>query len=299
MSVHIIPATMSTNAIIKASNLTIQNVTIGDLRLGNKGNKTVPIKYSGQSLQIRLPKLTYPMGINIKQTDNGTDYKLSASFHGCDPYAKEKVRTVETEVQNLYNFILDLQAKLLDTAVANSVKWFGKSRDKAVLADIMKQSLSPSVTKVNGEWVPNGQYPPSLRMKVPVYDGKVSMSVAQGGSDIEVEVEDLPRLFPKHVAAAVVVTPSIYISGQGFGITWRITYASVSAPTRMTASKIFSDEIEEEVVSSSSTAAVEDEEQQQEEEQVEETPTAPAPAPEPTPAPAPVKGNRRRVVGAS
>lgn len=287
---------MSTNAIVKASNLSIQNVTIGDLRLGNKGNKTVPIKYSGQSLQIRLPKMTYPMGINIKQTDNGTDYKLSASLHGCDPYAKEKVRTVETEVQNLYNFILDLQSKLLDTAVANSGKWFGKSRDKAVLADIMKQSLSPSVTKVNGEWVPNGQYPPSLRMKVPVYDGKVSMSVAQGGTDIEVEVDDLARLFPKHVSASVVVAPSIYISGQGFGITWRVTYASVSAPTRMTASKIFSDEIEEEVVSSSSAAAVEEEENQQEEQQ-EEAP--PAPAPEPTPAPAPVKTNRRRVVGAS
>jgi len=291
---------MSTNAIIKASNLNIQNLTFGDLRLGNKGNKTVPIKYSGQSLQIRLPKMTYPMGINIKQTDNGTDYKLSASLHGCDPYAKEKVSNVTSDIQNLYNFILDLQTKLLDTAVANSVKWFGKSRDKAVLADIMKQSLSPSVTKVNGEWVPNGQYPPSLRMKVPVYDGKVSMSVAQGDADIEVEVADLPRLFPKHVAAGVVVSPSIYISGQGFGVTWRITYASVSAPTRLTASKVFSDEIEEEVTSSSSAT---NEEEEHEEQEHEETPTAPAPTPvvEQTPAPAsaPAKGNRRRVVGAS
>jgi hypothetical protein len=80
---------MATNAIISASSLDINKVSFGDIRTNAKGGKTVPVKYNGQSLQIRFPRMNYPMGINIKETDNGMSYTLSATMKGCDPFAKD------------------------------------------------------------------------------------------------------------------------------------------------------------------------------------------------------------------
>lgn len=300
---------MATPAIISASNLDINNVTFGDIRLNKNGGKSVPIKYNGQLLEIRVPRLRYPMGVKVKATNDGkTKYSLSASLRNCDPYAKERVQGTVDELQTLYNFVLDLQEKLVNTATTNSAKWFGKSRDKAVLTALMKQSLNPSADLVNGEWVPNGKYPPSLVMKVPVYpknDGQgvsIAMSLVKGTEQVELtDVKTLEACFPKNVEAAVVVAPSVYVSGQGFGITWRITNARTTTPKRVTASDIFRDEIEEELRGGGDSGTkVEEEYQPEEEEQhyeevVEETPTAP---PAPTPS-ASAPANRRRRGAAS
>lgn len=238
---------MSTNAIISSSNLDISKVSFGDVRPNKAGGKAVPIKYSGQPLQIRLEKTVYPMGVNVKENENGTAYTMSLTLKGCDPYAKERAGPETGSFGTLYNFLQDLQTRILDTSEQNSTKWFGKSRSRSVLEDTMKQFISPSVEKMNGEWVPSGKYPPSFRMKVPVYDGQVSMDVTDSyGKPVEVTPDNIQSVFPKRVEASVVVSPSIYVTGQGFGVTWRLLYAKVSPPQRTTAADIFRDEIEQE-----------------------------------------------------
>jgi hypothetical protein len=285
---------MSTIAIVSSSNLDINKVSFGDIRLNKAGGKSVPIKYNGQPLQIRLEKTAYPMGVNVKETDNGTAYTMSLTLKGCDPYAKERAGSDAGSIGVLYNFLQDLQTKVLDAAEQNSLKWFSKTRSRTVLEDTMKMFISPSVEKVNGEWVPSGKYPPSLKMKVPVYDGRVSMDVTDSfGKPVEVTTDNIQQVFPKRVEASVVVSPGIYVSGQGFGVTWRVSYAKVSPPQRATAADIFRDEIEQEV---QTTTAVPiqppQEEMEVEQEEISvpyvETPTAPPPAP--------AKNRRRAVV---
>jgi hypothetical protein len=147
----------------------------------------------------------------------------------------------------LYNFLLDLQEGVLQHATKNAKKIFGKERSLEVLRDTMKSFISPSVEKVNGEWVPTGKYPPSLKMKVPVYGGDVAMDVTDHmGKRVEIDIDNLASVFPKRCEASIVVSPSIYVTGTGFGVTWRITYAKVSPPQRTTAADVFRDEIEEE-----------------------------------------------------
>lgn len=228
-------------------NLDINKVSFGDIRSNAKGGKSIPIKYNGQSLQIRVPKAMYPMGVNIKENESGTTYQMSLTLKGCDAYAKERAGSEAGEFGLLYNFLLDLQEKLLQTATAQSVKWFNKARSRDVLADTMKQFISPSVEKIDGAWVPSGKYPPSFRMKVPVYDGQVSMDVVgSDGKPIAVDLDNLPLIFPKRCEASLVVAPSVYVSGQGWGVTWRITYARVAPPQRMSAAQVFADEIDQE-----------------------------------------------------
>jgi hypothetical protein len=289
---------MATNAIISSSNLDVSKISFGDIRANKAGGKSVPIKYNGQSLQIRLEKATYPMGVNVRVSENGTNYTLSLTLKGCDPFAKERATGESGTVGTLYNFLQDLQSKLLDTAEANSVKWFGKSRSRSVLEDTMKQFISPSVEKVNGEWVPTGKYPPSLKMKVPVYDGRVAMDVTDSqGKPVAVDVDNITNVFPKRVEASIVVSPGVYVSGQGWGVTWRVSYARVAPPQRTTAAQVFADEIEQEVRSETVKAGEEEEEFQAQEEEVPYVETPSAPPPPVVAAPAPAK-NRRRVAGA-
>jgi len=289
---------MATNAIISSSNLDVSKISFGDIRANKAGGKSVPIKYNGQSLQIRLEKATYPMGVNVRVSENGTNYTLSLTLKGCDPFAKERATVESGTVGTLYNFLQDLQSKLLDTAETNSVKWFGKSRSRSVLEDTMKQFISPSVEKVNGEWVPTGKYPPSLKMKVPVYDGRVAMDVTDSqGKPVAVDIDNITNVFPKRVEASIVVSPGVYVSGQGWGVTWRVSYARVAPPQRTTAAQVFADEIEQEVRSETVKAGEEEEEFQAQEEEVPYVETPSAPPPPVVAAPAPAK-NRRRVAGA-
>lgn len=282
---------MATIAIVSSSNLDINKVSFGDIRLNKAGGKSVPIKYNGQPLQIRLDKTVYPMGVKVTENENGTTYNMSLTLKGCDPYAKDRAGPDAGSLGTLYNFLQDLQKRILDTAETNSTKWFGKSRSRSVLEDTMKQFISPSVEKVNNEWVASGKYPPSLKMKVPVYDGRVAMDVTDSyGKPVEVTTDNIKQVFPPRVEASVVVSPGIYVSGQGFGVTWRVSYAKVSPPQRTTAADIFRDEIEQEV-NTATAVPLEETEVEQEEISVpmmEETPTAPAPAP------APQQKNRRR-----
>jgi hypothetical protein len=280
---------MSTNAIVPQSTLDFNQVSFGDVRLNKAGGKSIPIKYSGQNLQIRLEKATYPMGVNIRENENGTTYNMSLSLRGCDAYAKERAGADAGSTGKLYNFLLDLQEGVLQHATKNAKKIFGKDRSLEVLRDTMKSFISPSVEKVNGEWVPTGKYPPSLKMKVPVYGGDVAMDVTDHvGKRVEIDIDNLATVFPKRCEASIVVSPSIYVTGTGFGVTWRITYAKVSPPQRTTAADVFRDEIEEEqrssavaqpTVEESAAPAYEEESQPQEEVSVPVAAPAPSPAP--------------------
>jgi hypothetical protein len=291
------------NAIVAQSNLDASKISFGDIRMNKAGGKSIPIKYNGQNLQIKLDKATYFQGVNVKETPNGTAYEMKLSLRNCDPYAKERAGADAGSIAPLYNFLLDFQEKVIQEAVKNSKKWFGKDRSEPLVRETMKLFLSPSVERVNGEWVPSGKYPPALKMKVGVYDGRVAMDVTDHlGKPLQVDVDNITEIFPKRVEASVVVAPSIYVTGTGFGVTWRVTFARVSPPQRITAADVFRDEIDEEIKQGPAAtlpAVVEalDEEQQQEEVTVPFV-SEEAPAPAPVPAPAPAAGKSRRTKAA-
>jgi hypothetical protein len=290
---------MSVPAVINASNLDINKVSFADIRANkNNGSKSIAIKYSDQNFQMRIPKLQYPMGVSVKETENGTNYTMLASLRGCDSYAKERANSDAGEIGQMYNFLKDLEEKIIKTATAQSKNWFGRERKEDVLRDSMKTIVSPCVEKQGSEWVPSNKYPPSFRMKVPVYPDqsgvpKVNMDVVDMSKrPIAVTTDNLQQVFPKRMQASFIVSPSIYVSGQGFGVTWRISHAQVSAQSRVSAADLFEAEDEPEDVPQ--VAQVPQAEEQTQEEQVfeQESPSAAAPAP------APAKPARRRVAAA-
>jgi hypothetical protein len=92
--------------------------------------------------------------------------------------------------------------------------------------------------------VPNGKYPPSVRFKLPVYDGKVCMDIIDDASnDVVVDhPSDLPDAFGKGCACKIIAQGSIYVIGQAFGLTWKPCYVEVSKRRRVTARDLFKED---------------------------------------------------------
>lgn len=296
---------MSTNALVlPVSKLDINRVSFVVGQAKNGRNPSINIKYDGQNFQMRLPRMKFPGGVLIRDTEQNDSktYTLIGSLSGCDPYAKEHSTSTD-DTAKFYNFLLDLEEKIIAAAVENSVKWFGKKRSEEAIRDGFKKLMRVSVDKVDGEYVPNGKYPPSLTIKVPVYDGRVSMDIIDNrGNPIYVTPASLTSVFPKAVESNLVVSGSIYIiAGGGFGVTWRLNYAQVFPQARVTAASVFADDIEEEedetVSAPASTPAparaLTSDETALDVEIPDLPEDAPAPAPVPeTPAPS---GRKRRV----
>jgi hypothetical protein len=293
------------NGPIHSNSININDVTfqVGQAKAGR--NPPISMRYNGNSLLIRLPRVGYPGGVLVREGETGMKtYTLIGSLKGADPYAKERSAGAD-DLGKLYNLLKDLDEHIIKAAVENSPKWFGKKRSEEAIRDAFKPILSVSTDKVDGEYVPNGKYPPSFRVKVPVYDNRVSTEIvdAQRNPVTYVTPESLTSIFPKGVEANLVVSGSIYvIAGGGFGVTWRLTAAQVFPQIRRTAAQMFDDE------SAAPPTVVDDEESQppaqpptQNDEDSEygngQAQSAPSPAPAPTSAAA-VRSRRKPAGGA-
>lgn len=238
---------MATSAIVSMRNLDISKVSFTEPRKNAKGGTSVSIRYDGQNFQLRIPKMKYPAGVFVREDDKTgkVDYKLIGSLPGCDPYIQERAGDEAGDYGKLYNFLRDLEEKLITTATANSTKWFGKTRTEAGIRDSFKQILSASRDKGASE--PNGKYPPSFGVKIPVYDGQVKMQVIdQKGNPVYITSDNITEVFPKRVEANLVISPSIYVVNASFGVSWRVEYAQVFPSERPSARNVFM--AEEEVV---------------------------------------------------
>lgn len=234
---------MSTNAIVNVTNASIDLVSFPEAKRNKQGGLGVRMLYGGQNFSLRLPRMSFPGGLLQREDEKSGNisYSLIGSLKGCDPYAKVR-STGDDDMAKLYNFLLDLQEKLIQNATENSSKWFGKKRGEESIRDSFNERsiLSVSSDKNGDEYVPNGKYPPSFRLKLPVYDGKVSMDVVDAATKpVFLTVDSLRSVFPKGVAANLIVSGSVYIIGQSFGVTWRVSMAQVFPQSRLTAASAF------------------------------------------------------------
>ena len=257
-------------------------------------NPAINIKHDGQNLQLRVPRLGFPGGVMVRtdEKSGSTSYTLMGTLKDCDPYAT--IPASETsDIAKFYNFLLDLEKGIKTAAVENSAKWFGKKRSQEAIDDGFNRIIGTSKDNIDGEWVPNGKYPPSFKCKVPVYDGRVSTEIVDGKRDpVYATPEALTSIFSKGVEANLVVSGSIYvIAGGGFGVTWRLQKAQVFQKKRTTAADVFDDEDDTPVATTSAPAPVVEEDAPS---QLDETdrPVTPDQATQPAPPNAPQRKRR-------
>lgn len=279
---------MNTPTIVNISNFDINRVTFVKVP-STKANRspTINIKYDGQNFQLRLPsRMNTRLFEKMDENKGEISYKLSTNLTNCDPWGKERA-SGETDCEKLYNLVVfDLKEKILAAAEKNSIEWFGKQRSKEGLSESFTDMYMLSSTKEGNIYVPNGKYSPSFRIKVPIYNNKVSASVVDAGrNDVSVTPDTLKNTFQPNTEVNMVVSPSIYtMNGGGFGVTFKLSYAQVFPKSRITAASIFADE--EPATQTQNTNIEEYLDDQPEEEQVTTTPPRPVTPPQLPAAPA-------------
>lgn len=233
----------------------------------------------GRNLEV-LMRIGFPGGLMVRTDEKSgvTSYSLMGTLVGCDPYGVEKSEG-KTDLQKFYNALLEMENMLIKYAVDNSVKLFGKKRSEEGIREGFNRLVGTSKDNVDGEWKPNGKYPPSFKIKVPVYDNRVSTEIVDGKRNpLYATPESLTSIFRKGVEANVVISGSIYvIAGGGFGVTWRLGKAQVFSRASVTAADIF--KVEEEDVPVPAPVLEEEESQLDSERPVTpvDQPTEPAP----------------------
>lgn len=271
---------MAAPAVINTTKISASDIQFADPRKNKNGGVSIGFKYNNQNVQFRIPQVNFPGGLQVKENPNKdgsvtVSYNLAASLNGGDPYGQTRSDD-SSETAKAYNFFYDLQERIIQTAVERSVQWFGKKRSEDSIRDSFNKFVSVSVDKVDGAWVPNGKYPPSLRMKLPVYDGKVAMELIDNeDNDVELNEGNLVNVFSKGSSAKLVLQGQLYFVGQSFGVTWKPSYGQIFQRKRATARDFFKrdeDDVEE---------AVEENAEETEEATEETHEETSAPVPEP------------------
>jgi hypothetical protein len=152
--------------------------------------------------------------------DNGESdgkYSISLNFPN-DEYRKP---ATDAFLQKLKDF----ENQILDDAVKNSDLWWGEEMSREVCKHtffpFLKYSKNKDTKKIDLS------KPPSIRAKVPYYDGKWRVEIYDtkdkqifpSENDMLTPVDFIPKLSQ---VACVLQCGGIWIGGKGWGLTWKL-----------------------------------------------------------------------------
>jgi hypothetical protein len=190
-------------------------------KVNDRGGKSISLisTQSNRSLHISTP-LMMTWGISDFVDDKGeSDGKFSISLN----FPNEEYKTAVSET--FLNKLKSLENQILDDAVKNSESWFGEEMSREVAKhtffSFLKYSKNKETKKVDYT------RPPSIRAKVPFYDGKWAVELYDTQSKMIFPCENMHvtpvDLVPKMSNVACVLQCSgIWVGGKGWGLTWKM-----------------------------------------------------------------------------
>ena len=144
-----------------------------------------------------------------------------------------------------------LENKVKDDAVTNAKKWFGKKTSREVV-DALMYPILKYPKKKDGSGEPDHDRNPTLKLKIPFWDGKYNIELYDMSGEPAYVPEDTARkmgieppqgarspsdIVPKasHVKGLLACT-GVWMAGGRFGVTWKLVQACVRPPVRLVGS---------------------------------------------------------------
>jgi hypothetical protein len=218
---------MSKPIVLETSEWTPSAIKYMAPKVNDRGGKAISMisKQTNRSLHISTPLLmTWGITdfVDEKTGESDGKYSLSLQFPN-EEYSNNSVREFLQKLK-------DFEAQILNDAVANSELWWGEEMSLAVCKHTFFPFLKYSRTKDTKKIDPTK--PPSIRAKVPYYDGKWNVELYDTKSDLIFPCEQAhltPVDFvPKQSQIACVLQcGGIWIGGKGWGLTWKLVQGVV------------------------------------------------------------------------
>lgn len=195
-------------------------------KINDRGGKSISIisTQTSRSLYLSTP-LMMTWGIADFVNDNGeSDGKFSMSLNfPNDDYANAATKDLLTKMKEFEN-------QILDDAVKNSEAWFGEEMSR----EVAKHTFFPFLKYTKDKVTKKIDYskPPSIRAKVPNYDGRWGVEIYDTSSkrifpcdDANITPMDLvPK---KSNVASVLQCGGLWFGGKGWGLTWKLSQCVV------------------------------------------------------------------------
>ena len=218
---------MSKPVVLDASEWVPAQIKYMAPKINDRGGKSISMisKQTNRSLHISTPLLmTWGITdfVDEKTGESDGKYSLSLQFPN-EEYSNKSVREFLQKLK-------DFETQILNDAVANSELWWGEEMSLAVCKHtffpFLKFSRNKDTKKIDLT------KPPSIRAKVPYYDGKWNVELYDTKSDLIFPCEQAhltPVDFvPKQSQIACVLQcGGIWIGGKGWGLTWKLVQGIV------------------------------------------------------------------------
>jgi hypothetical protein len=200
-------------------------------KISDRGSKSINIisTQTNRALHLSTP-LMKTWGIADFVDEKGeSDGKFSMSLN---------FPNAEYATQPATDFLNKLKAfenQILDDAVKNSEAWFGEEMSREVAKHTFFPFLKYSKDKVTKKV--DMSKAPSIRAKVPVYDGRWAVEVYDTKGKMLFPCDD-PNMTPMDFvdkgsnAACVLQCGGLWFGGKGWGITWKLIQAVVKPSER-------------------------------------------------------------------
>ena len=207
-------------------NSVVSSVSFGEPKVNKSGGKNVAVfDKNRRAIFTFVTPETDTYGVNANQFDEGKPptYDMTLQLN-----RSEKSMAF---AQNM----LDMERVILDEALKNSKKWFGKQLSKEVLQEFWTPFVKFPKNKETGELDPSKS--PTIRLKFAYYDGEFkNIEVYNTSSELiypKTGVE-LPPLIPKGSEVKCLVRLNgIWFAGGKFGLTGKPIQIIVRPKTRL------------------------------------------------------------------
>jgi hypothetical protein len=196
-------------------------------KLNKQGGKAINIisTQKNRALHISTPlMMTWGISDFINESTGESDGKYSMTLNF--PNVEYANATTNAFLQKFKDF----ENQILDDAVKNAELWWGEEMSR----EVAKHSFYPLLkySKIKDTKRIDYSKPPSIRGKVPFYDGKWGIEIYNTKNDLIFPCED-SRLTPVEFVpklsnvACVLQCGGIWIGGKGWGLTWKVVQCVV------------------------------------------------------------------------
>jgi len=208
--------------VLTVSDWNISGIRYMQPKVNDRGAKSINIisTQTNRSLSIQTP-LMMTWGISDYVDEKGESdgkYTMSLNFPN-DQYKKPAT-------DEFLQKIKDFENQVLDDAVKNSELWFGDTMTRDVVKHMYFPQLKYTKDKVTKKVDPTK--PPSIRAKIPNYNGRWSVEIYDTSSKLifpDANNENITPidLIPKQSnVACILQCGGMWFGGKGWGLTWKV-----------------------------------------------------------------------------
>jgi hypothetical protein len=231
-------------SITKAKSFNPSATTYREAVVNKRGGKSVQVQLNGAPIVLQFPlMLTWGANERVDENSGRVSYDMALQF---EPHKSKSIQKFQEALQAF-------QEKVLDDAVNKSKEWFGKSKLSREVAEAMMYPILKHPKKKDGSGEPDFDRNPTLKLKIPFWDGKFAIELYDMDSKPtflpadtakRLGMECAPQgqrgpleLIPKasHIKGLLACT-GVWMAGGRFGVTWKLVQAQVRPPVRLVGS---------------------------------------------------------------